>query len=903
MSEHDFDIATPCPLRWGHGSHLSQGTDIYEDDTAALDFTTEISLPRERPRRIKRATGFKIHEDVAGRQEISGGARCQGPKKAASSMFAQPPQRFARSRTGPAADVNPPTMKDSGQPKARNTLPSTEIRHVTNTDAANISANASFSKRPRRRDPIYVPPDDTTMPSGFMGILSPLKNLGAESRGQDGLGAQSPTTNLRRSSGIPTKKSPLRPSFHQRQPARSPRDVAGQKTGKENIPPGENTPSKAGSKILKIPSAKAPMLKEAAAGAREKSTPPQGLNKEKLSSPKIDELKARPEMSVTRRPNRPSLTKGAPPKVLATTANSQRTKRTPMKVMQKSCQKSQPAKRPKSLPSTQEPAVRLPKTSQRRSSTPLANVDLRYPILSENISDPSMYEEQWLLHQEIAITQLANSILNSMSTASEIRDTGVLRRELLELYQGPYFLLLYKRVYASILHGALRAPQDVLRRGSRLKDDVGFQRRFLDFWMETFDLFALRTAAEVVTGRTISCLESQGSPPTGRLRDGSELCRREVRKFLDKFLLRNEDSDVAVRKNADVDECASGCGYHKTILRCIMMVILLDKARMAPETSMPNLLFLRSAKYKSSTAVLQELGKMLLPSADIVRSLNHQDCQLGYHQLPLQEYRYTIENLAVDLRDGVIIARLAELLLLAPNGSEADLPDSITLPTGEAIRLSSNENTCPLSTHLKIPARSRAAKLFNVQVTLSALAHFGGLSAIVNEICAADIVDGYREKTIALLWGLVGKRGLSALIDWVDVRREIKRLERKYRAQTSRQPFHGNVGSNDQDEANEAEYLLQQWAKQLALLKGLQVENLTTSFSDGRVFESIIDEYEPLIKSASNVNSQPTDRGMSLDSRLRSLGCSAQFGQFCFRFSSMENTWLTCARFSIPCEP
>jgi abnormal spindle-like microcephaly-associated protein len=496
-----------------------------------------------------------------------------------------------------------------------------------------------------------------------------------------------------------------------------------------------------------------------------------------------------------------------------------------------------------------------------------------------------MYEERWLEHQEIAITQLANSVLQSAHGRPEAQDGDALRRELLEHYQGAYFSLLYKRLYASILHGALRVPQDILRRGNRLKDDIGFQRKFLTFWTGTYDLLALRAAAEAVVGRRISCPGHLAVPPTDCTQRVCKSLRREVQAFIEGFLFRNEDSDGSAGKKSADDDCIAASGYHKTILRCIMVIVLLDKARTSPETTVPSRLFLPSAEHKSSTAVLQELGRMLLPSTDIIRSLNHLGFQASYQQFPLQEYEYKIHNLAVDLRDGVIIGRLADLLLLVPNRLESGVPSSVTLKTGETLQLDQS-STWPISKHLKIPCRSRAAKLFNVQVVLSALAHFGGMSAIVQEISAADIVDGYREKTIALLWGLVGKWGLPALIDWVDVKREIRRLERKYMLKASRQPDKirqtlndSGRGAHDDVGQGEPQYLLTQWAALLASLKALRLENLTTSFSDGRIFESIVDEYELLIKSASTGDEKSADRVTSLESRLRSLGCSFQFGK------------------------
>ena len=41
----------------------------------------------------------------------------------------------------------------------------------------------------------------------------------------------------------------------------------------------------------------------------------------------------------------------------------------------------------------------------------------QYPLLSENISDPSLYEDSWLTHQEIAISQLVNTLFQTSQGA------------------------------------------------------------------------------------------------------------------------------------------------------------------------------------------------------------------------------------------------------------------------------------------------------------------------------------------------------------------------------------------------------------------------------------------------------------------------------------------------------
>jgi abnormal spindle-like microcephaly-associated protein len=55
----------------------------------------------------------------------------------------------------------------------------------------------------------------------------------------------------------------------------------------------------------------------------------------------------------------------------------------------------------------------------------------------------------------------------------------------------------------------------------------------------------------------------------------------------------------------------------------------------------------------------------------------------------------------------------------------------------------------------------------------------------------------------------------------------------------------------------------------------LQVKNLSTSFSDGKVFQAIVDEYSPYLRNT------PGDKShdLLLHGKLEKLGCSDQFGK------------------------
>jgi abnormal spindle-like microcephaly-associated protein len=237
------------------------------------------------------------------------------------------------------------------------------------------------------------------------------------------------------------------------------------------------------------------------------------------------------------------------------------------------------------------------------------------------------------------------------------------------------------------------------------------------------------------------------------------------------------------------------------------------------------------------------------------------------------------------MRDGVRLTRMVEVLFFTSEHARSDIEDQteVTLSTGEALSLLGDERDLPLSKHLKYPCVSRAAKVFNVQIALSALSSVRGSGTIVQDLRAEDIVDGYREKTIALLWALVSKWGLAGLVDWDDVGKEISRLKQKARSQLGHENIQDEPWFADSkfNEGDEHARLLQQWAAILAALKGLSINNMTTSFADGKVYESIVDEYEPYITGKSEQGSLETTMQPSLllETRLRLLGCSSQFGK------------------------
>jgi hypothetical protein len=242
-----------------------------------------------------------------------------------------------------------------------------------------------------------------------------------------------------------------------------------------------------------------------------------------------------------------------------------------------------------------------------------------------------------------------------------------------------------------------------------------------------------------------------------------------------------------------------------------------------------------------------------MPSfGDISKPLSHLNYTLETVQSPLSEFDYSINNLATDLRDGVRLARIVEVLhshqqtslLSSSSGSQ---------PAEE----------WPLTPKLQFPATYRFQKTANVTLVLKYLSEN---SDFEHGIFAKDIIDGHREKTVGLLWTLLTSKGLDLLLDWDLVSRETKRLH-KEEHMTEEEVKKGDYAS-----------LLKSWASVIAAKNGLVVRGWT-GFADGKAFDAIVREYQQYLPSRSSSGSEPT----TLAEKLKAIGCNSYF---CNLFSS-----------------
>ncbi|RMY22300.1 hypothetical protein D0867_02806 [Hortaea werneckii] len=527
---------------------------------------------------------------------------------------------------------------------------------------------------------------------------------------------------------------------------------------------------------------------------------------------------------------------------------------------------SRPTKQPRSSPTSERLVsdVQRKRPSSRQTSSRPSKLAM-YPALAEDVSQPQLYEDSWLSQQEVALTELINEIFEQADPTTNTWQVPAcsLRERFVQIYHRPRVAALHKRLQASLLCGGLSRPKDMPNAPSPAHD-IGLRKRFLNLWLQTYDEEAVRAAAEVVVGRQIP--RKAHSLPNDISASESVLdpskSKRALIGFLETFLVSVEDVDGRDPEEGSIEQRK----WRKMILRSLMMIWLLDQAKTSGVLN--GCLFKRSSSVKSSVRILHSLSSLLIPSiGDLTRVLRHFDYEVNHVQDPLDEVVYRIENIAVDLRNGIFLTRLVEVLVFSAQQKtvKRDQDATITFALPDSTMLESalftpdgSASSRLLSQHLKMPCVGKAQKVHNLQVAIGALqSHAPLLGVAIQDITAEEVVDGHREKTLGLLWPLVSNYGISHLVDLDDLAKDMRRLGRQQFAQRH-------------------EELLQEWAAAHCRQQGFRIANLTTSFSDGRAYLAILEDFAGCLPNAASSGSAgpPTH---SLEARLRSLGCSNAF--------------------------
>lgn len=222
-----------------------------------------------------------------------------------------------------------------------------------------------------------------------------------------------------------------------------------------------------------------------------------------------------------------------------------------------------------------------------------------------------------------------------------------------------------------------------IRRDRNLHQDVVLQREILELLLQINPLW-LRIGLEVVFGESIPMQNNQ---------DVISLSTFIMnRLFRDKYLEAKHQ-----RVFAQSEQYAEHIKKF-TLKKFLCLLLFLDEAKNQKIIKHNPCLFTKNSEQKKTKDILLKFSSSLLGNiGDIQRDLKRIGIVLTHEQTYIDEFDYAFRNLAIDLRDGVRLTKVMEIILLRED----------------------------LTGQLRVPAISRTQRVHNVGIALKALQSAG----------------------------------------------------------------------------------------------------------------------------------------------------------------------------------
>lgn len=259
-----------------------------------------------------------------------------------------------------------------------------------------------------------------------------------------------------------------------------------------------------------------------------------------------------------------------------------------------------------------------------------------------------------------------------------------------------------------------------------------------------------------------------------------------------------------------------------TLRKTLTLIIFLDGAKRNNVLPSSIRLFRKNGAVKSSKDFLHILCRDYIHGiGNLNKHLLQLEVSVSFEQSPLEELDFFVTNLATDLRDGVRLGKLAEVL-----GDSTGVIEQ-----------------------MRIPAISRLQKVFNVGVALSALSDLGVPN--VDQVHPNYIVDGHRPQVLKVLWSITSSFQLNNLLDKEKLKEEIYAIRRSKKVSEGPLQFSSLCG--DIESCQDICDLLLVWCDAVCSSYNLNIKNFTESFADGRAVCLLIHYYHPTILKFSDI--------------------------------------------------
>lgn len=208
------------------------------------------------------------------------------------------------------------------------------------------------------------------------------------------------------------------------------------------------------------------------------------------------------------------------------------------------------------------------------------------------------------------------------------------------------------------------------------------------------------------------------------------------RGSLNKVIVERVLTDPSVVRKYTAGRCKTPSGKNESKMRIaihrhalsqiMILVYFLDSAKMNLVLPDDPCLFDKSSSIKSSEQVLISLCQDCFSiQKSAIKHLTYKGISVSHIQHPLDEYDWHVMNLAVDLKDGVCLAKLIDILT----------------------------NTSGLISLMRLPALTKQHNIYNVNYVLAALRQLGVRN--ISDITTAHIVAAHRPRILQLLWSII----------------------------------------------------------------------------------------------------------------------------------------------------
>ena len=296
-----------------------------------------------------------------------------------------------------------------------------------------------------------------------------------------------------------------------------------------------------------------------------------------------------------------------------------------------------------------------------------------------------------------------------------------------------------------------------------------------------------------------------------------------MKRTLKEFILQRVLSDPVIKMKYTKGKCKIPSGRFETMYKeemrqhflkyILLLVVFLDGAKVNKIIKSSPRLFNKKGIIKSSKEFLAILCRDYLHGmGNIFKHLGSVGVTVTYEQRHIDELDFVVLNLATDLRDGIRLTKLAEIVLGEDDGS--------------------------LVGQLRLPAVSRLQKLHNTERALTYFDEIGIPN--IASIEPNHIIEGHRPQVLKLLWSIMSSYKLATLLHPKELMHEVEGIysSKRYTKALKEATF---------EEGADICELLLQWCEAVCSCFQYDVKDFSNSFSDGTALCLIIHYYHPCI--------------------------------------------------------